>query len=142
MTKTLDEIFAHHFYINSVNDQISKARENRKKIIEEAQYYSLKSDAFSSLEKRCKINPINLADEYILIYEKRSGLPSRERDWISRFVGDIILQAIVYFDKLEKEDKRFPEGTEIVSIGEEHVIISQESENIPKVKKSRKKKTL
>ena len=92
----------------------------------------LKSNAFSTLDKKGMLNPEKLSAEYMLIVEKKSTLPIREREWIQSFVRDCIMKTVLFYFKLEKE--------QLSKIAQESV--KQEPIGIPKVKKPRKKKEL
>ena len=53
-----------------------------------------KRDAFLSLEDKMMLDPLTLANEFILIQNKKSELPKRERDLINGIVGMAIYNSL------------------------------------------------
>ena len=107
---TLDEIFATEFFKNTVKEEIDAIYNLRKDVIGKhkineriSHEIKFKSNSFSIISKMMGLNADFLSKEFLLIYELKSKLPSREREWIKGFVGNVILKTIQHYSKLEKE---------------------------------------
>ena len=111
---TLDEIFSTEFFKNTVREEIDVTHNERvqtkNRIIEKQSHTQrilspirFRSNAFSTLYNMGGLHPDFLSKEYLLIYEQRSKLAAREREWIKGFIGNAILKTINHYSKLEKE---------------------------------------
>ena len=122
---TLDQIFATEFFITTFYERVNK---ELKDLPRKQRRFSVtvKGSPVNTLNEMGILHPKQLSDEYLLIYEKRSKLSSREREWIKPFIGDLILATLAHYNEIEKAKK-----TEVV---EEPLIIQ-------KVRKPRKKKS-
>jgi hypothetical protein len=112
MKKSIEELLVSNKFRQLVHQRIEEEFNKRQKVLDEANssrlkrnsLLSLRADAYSRLSESCKLNPDDLAAEFLLIDQKQSQLPSSLRNYIYTIVIDALVKAEQYYINTKPEN--------------------------------------
>ena len=117
--KTYYDLIQDKKFIQFLSERITEINESREKALKKGSV--LKSKTFDHLKEKKLIDPIKMRDEFIKISEKRSDLPSTEREWIDTHCTIVIGITIRYYDDKDalSKEKRKAKAFKLVAGGSE-----------------------